>query len=160
VTQRDVPGSELLHPAAIAALLVLIVNDHVLKGGAVPTVVTGKLSDLAGLAIAPLVLTATVAWGRAAMRRPPVDARRAAWIAAAATAVAFAAIKLSPTAMDVFREALGLAQWLPSAAWAAVSGSASPSIPDVSAVVDPTDLLALPACLLAPWVAGTVPRPE
>lgn len=34
----------------VAALLVLVVNDHVLKGsGLLPGVITGKLSDFAGL---------------------------------------------------------------------------------------------------------------
>ena len=41
----------LASPAAIASLLLLLVNDHVLKQ-AWPGVVTGKLSDFAGLVVA------------------------------------------------------------------------------------------------------------
>ena len=39
----------LLHPLWVAALVLLVVNDHLLKGaGLVPGVVTGKLSDTQG----------------------------------------------------------------------------------------------------------------
>ena len=51
------PARALLTPTWIASLLVLIVNDHALKGsGLLPGVVTGKLSDLAGLVVAPVLL--------------------------------------------------------------------------------------------------------
>lgn len=46
------------HPATVAALAVLLVNDHVLKGWATgpAAVATGKLSDVAGVALLALVL--------------------------------------------------------------------------------------------------------
>jgi hypothetical protein len=53
------PGSErcgdvVLGAGFWVALLVLVLNDHVLKGsGLVPEIVTGKLSDVAGLWVAP-----------------------------------------------------------------------------------------------------------
>ena len=43
------------HPVTVLALAVLIVNDHVLKA-AYPGWVTGKLSDAAGLVVAPALL--------------------------------------------------------------------------------------------------------
>ncbi|HEX8110583.1 MAG TPA: hypothetical protein VF516_22785, partial [Kofleriaceae bacterium] len=45
------PLGEALHPAALAAVAVLVVNDWVYKPLA-PGAITGKLSDLAGLAFA------------------------------------------------------------------------------------------------------------
>jgi hypothetical protein len=48
------PADGLLHPYPLVAILVLIVNDHWLKG-LWPGPVTGKLSDMAGLAFFPLV---------------------------------------------------------------------------------------------------------
>ncbi|GAA3121815.1 hypothetical protein GCM10020001_047700 [Nonomuraea salmonea] len=42
----------LCHPVTVAGVLVLLVNDHLLKA-AFPGVVTGKLSDVAGLLVAP-----------------------------------------------------------------------------------------------------------
>ena len=55
------PGRVLAHPAWIGALLLLLINDHVLKGaGLLPGWVTGKLSDLAGLFVAPALLAVLV----------------------------------------------------------------------------------------------------
>src|SRR5690606_32162865 len=57
MSERSSVRPSLLHPLFGAALLVLVVNDHVLKGaGALPPLVTGKLSDVAGLLVAPAVL--------------------------------------------------------------------------------------------------------
>jgi hypothetical protein len=53
------PGEELLHPLPVAAMVVLGLNDHWLKGSDwLPGWVTGKLSDFAGLMFFPLFLTA------------------------------------------------------------------------------------------------------
>lgn len=142
---EDVPGSELFHPVAVGSLLLLILNDHLLKGSAMPSSLTGKLSDVAGLVVAPLVLGATVAWIRALLLRPPPPRPRStAWLMVAVTAAAFTAIKLSPPAMELYRHTMGVAQWLPGAMWAVLTGSGAPPMPAVSAVVDRTDLVAPP----------------
>src|SRR5690349_2000892 len=75
-------------PAAFwAALFVLVLNDHVLKGsGLVPAVITGKLSDFAGLIVAPVLLCAAFS--------ARSDRARGFWITL--VALGFAAIKLSP----------------------------------------------------------------
>jgi hypothetical protein len=89
---------ELLHPVPLAAVVVLVVNDHLLKGaGLLPGWLTGKLSDLAGLLFFPLFLTAAATalrWlaGRRDARLTP----RALHLALAATGLVFASIKLSP----------------------------------------------------------------
>jgi hypothetical protein len=49
----------LVHPAALAAIAILVLNDHFLKY-AVPSWLTGKLSDFAGLYFAPYVCLAAV----------------------------------------------------------------------------------------------------
>lgn len=47
------------HPVWWCALVVLLLNDHVLKGaGLVPAWLTGKLSDFAGLIVAPILAAA------------------------------------------------------------------------------------------------------
>lgn len=52
------PISEYLHPVSLFALAVLILNDHLLKGASIlPTWMTGKLSDVAGMIFFPLLLT-------------------------------------------------------------------------------------------------------
>lgn len=49
----------LAHPIPIAAALLLALNDHVLKGAHVlPGIVTGKLSDVCGLFVLPIVIAA------------------------------------------------------------------------------------------------------
>jgi hypothetical protein len=55
-------GGHLCHPVPLLAVLLLAVNDHLLKGsGVLPGTVTGKLSDFAGLFFFPLLLAA-VGW--------------------------------------------------------------------------------------------------
>jgi len=105
---------------------VLAVNDHVLKTtGLLPSLVTGKLSDLAGLVVAPALLAALVR----------ARTRRAWWLCAAAVAAVFSAINLSPTAAHAFTGAFA-SVGIPFAVWP-----------------DPTDLTALPAVALSYWVA-------
>ena len=90
--------ARLLHPAFLTALVVLVVNDHLLKAAA-PSAVTGKLSDFAGLVVLPVLLCA--AWG--------VTARRRAWAVHAAVGGVFAAFQWVPgAAVKAAGTALGL----------------------------------------------------
>ena len=85
---RDRPLlAALSHPVTIAAVALLLMNDHVLKS-AWRSSATGKLSDVAGLVFFPLLLGALI--GSVAPRRWSPR-----WIVAgciAATALVFAAI--------------------------------------------------------------------
>ncbi len=136
--RRALPAGELLDPVALAAVLVMVVNDWLLKGRA-PAGLTGKLSDLAGLVAAPLIATAALdtAWWAAARLGAPVDFSLRRWklaAAAGAIGIAFAAVKLSPGAAHALERA------------AAAAGLAWRIAPD------PTDLLALPGLALALWL--------
>jgi hypothetical protein len=135
--RRALPVGELLEPVALAALLVLLVNDWVLKRwDAMPALVSGKLSDLAGLMVAPLIATAAfdLALWAAARFGVPVDfslGRGRLYGTTAAIGALFTAVKLSPAA----------AGWLEGTAEAAgLTWRITP---------DPTDLIALPALLIA-----------
>src|SRR5262245_28812425 len=58
---RSARFAVLLHPLFLCALALLLVNDHLLKGaGILPGAITGKLSDLAGLIVAPVLVAALV----------------------------------------------------------------------------------------------------
>jgi hypothetical protein len=127
-----------MHPIALAAIALLVINDHVLKQLA-PGIVTGKLSDFAGLVFFPLLLAAAAEY--AGIRRGMTTIV----IAAIATAVAFAAIKLFAPAADLYRVALAMLQWPFRAARALLIGTALPPVGRVSLVADPTDLVALVA---------------
>ncbi len=126
--------NELASPLPLAAVGLLALNDHVLKGR-FPGLVTGKLSDLAGCFVLPLFVSAALAlvtrW-----RRP---ARLA--VGAAATTALFCAIKVSPQAASLVARALD-ALFCPL--------GAAPG----RMVADPTDLLALPFVALAVLWAG------
>jgi len=122
---------------SLGAVLLLVVNDHLLKqADVVPAAITGKLSDLAGLAFFPLLLTALVDLVLLGVARlgPPVDftlGRRKLAAAIAATGAVFTAVKLSPDAAHVAADALtalGIRSHI---------------------VADPSDLLALPALAIA-----------
>lgn len=122
---------------SVLALVVLVVNDRVLKVHA-PSALTGKLSDVAGLAVAPLVLTAAIdsILYVAARLGAPVDWTLRRWkllAAIAATAGVFVAVKLAPAASRALAELL-----------AGIFGQAA-------IVTDPTDLFTLPALALAWW---------
>lgn len=110
-------------PLPLLATATLALNDHVLKGSALlPGVVTGKLSDVAGLFVVP-VLAAGIAAQLGVMGRSLV---RVAAGSAATSGLVFAAIKTSPEAC----------------AWLTSRG--------VPTVYDVSDLVALPA-LMAAW---------
>ena len=113
------PRRALLHPLWLTCLALLLLNDHVLKhaAGIAGAPVTGKLSDVAGLVIAPILLAVLI------------RARRHGALLAihGVTGAVFAAINVSPAAAGAFESltALGPLPW--------------------AITVDPTDLLALPA---------------
>ena len=117
----------LFHPLWIGALLLLVINDHLLKGASLlPGVVTGKLSDFAGLLVAPLVLAALLG----------VRSRKGFLLAHVGVGLGFAAINLSAAAAGAFEGlmALGPLPW--------------------HITVDPTDLGALPMLALSWTVLG------
>ncbi|HEX5061520.1 MAG TPA: hypothetical protein VFV99_19265 [Kofleriaceae bacterium] len=128
----------LMHPISLGAIALLVINDHVLKHVA-PGVITGKLSDFAGLVFFPLLLAAAAE--HAGIRR----GIQTVIVAAIATAAAFAAIKLSASAAEIYRNGLGVLQWPFRAARAMLLGESVPSVGRVAHVVDATDLVALVA---------------
>ncbi|MEY9873364.1 hypothetical protein ABH931_002846 [Streptacidiphilus sp. MAP12-33] len=115
-----------VQPGTLAALVVLVVNDHVLKQ-LCPGPVSGKLSDLAGMLVAPPLLALFLAsvCGRASDRQ--------ALAAVVATGVGFTLVKTSAEG----------ARWA-SALW---------SLTGLTTRLrsDPTDLVALPLLAVA-WL--------
>jgi hypothetical protein len=118
-------------------MLLVALNDHVLKGaGLLPGAITGKLSDVAGLYFAPLLVAELWTLARPAGSARAV-LRRVAW-AALGFGVLFAAIKTSPEASAGFDAATGAVLRRP-----------------VRNTVDPTDLVAL---LMLPLAVGDARR--
>lgn len=138
----------LMHPVALVAILVLVVNDHYLKA-AYPGWWTGKLSDVAGLVFFPCFLQALWDLVSRALHRPPGSANRVLLIASLATALVFGAIQLWEPASDAYRYGLAAMQYPFFAARAWASGETWPALVPVHLVPDPSDLIALPAALVA-----------
>lgn len=125
------PERALLHPLWIGALLTQLLNDHALKGGGiVPGAITGKLSDVAVLVVAPPVLAVLV---RARSAR--------AWAAChLAIGALFTALELSDGFTALFARFIALFgfPWITWSDW--------------------TDLLTLPALLVSWSVLGRAAR--
>ena len=153
-------GEGLLNPIPLAAIAVLLLNDHVLKD-AFHNGLTGKLSDFAGLAFFPLVLQALWESVQTLLRRAWHPSRRALLVSALATALFFAAVQVWPPATEFYRWCLGALQWPVHALRAGRLVVLSP----VSVWPDPWDLMALPAVAIAVWTGwsrsrGPVGQPE
>lgn len=127
----------LAHPVGIAAVATLVLNDHVLKH-AYPGLVTGKLSDIAGMIFFPLLLACF--------------GRRRIVLACFATAIVFTLVKTAPWANDLYRVTWGAMQWPFRAAHAWVAHREAPGLARVVLVRDPSDLLAVPFVLVAYFV--------
>lgn len=111
------------HPASLFCLGAWILNDHILKD-TFGNVVTGKLSDIFGLVVFPLLVASLL---------PRSISRRIDW-ALAATAIFFTAINLSAVASGGIESVFG------------------PLLTNPQLTPDPTDLLCLPCLLGARWI--------
>lgn len=120
------PANALTHPAFLFSAALLFFNDHVLKGaGVLPGWVTGKLSDFAGLMVAPVIL----AW---CLR---VRSRRAFAAAHVAVGAVFSALEVSPSLATAV--ATSIDPWMTT-----------------RIVADLGDLIALPALLVSFFLFG------
>lgn len=119
----------LAHPVTVGAIVVMALNDHVLKA-AFGTWWTGKLSDVAGMIFFPALLAVLLA---AAARLLGVRLPRPELTAVAITGVGFAWVKTT---------------WVgATTASAVLTAIAGHSV----VLADATDLLALPALGIAAW---------
>lgn len=148
---RPLPADGLLSPVVLAAIGLLVLNDHVLKSAS-PGVITGKLSDFAGLVFFPILLQGTwELFGSHSGR--PLASRRALVFAVAFSGFAFSAVKLFGPAHLAYEYGLGLLQWPVRGLAGLIAGLGPASPPRVQLAADPTDLIALPM-LLVPLVLG------
>jgi hypothetical protein len=119
----------LAHPVTLVAIAVLAINDHWWKHS-YGSWLTGKLSDVVGLAFFPLLVALALA-----LFAPRLSWRTSVRLSLATVGAAFLLIK-STTAGAEFASVV-------------LSGIAGSS----TLRADATDLLALPALLVAAWVA-------
>ena len=138
----------LLHPVPLGMLALLLANDHVLKVNH-PGWVSGKLSDVAGLALLPFVLLALADLAATASPHIPAPGRRAAAACVLATAAIFTAMQITPLGADVYRWTLAAGQWPFHAMALSLQGGPIPTLHPVQLTPDPSDLLTLPAAAVA-----------
>lgn len=141
-SRRVLPVTLLLRPLPLLALLVLVVNDQILKASdLLPGAITGKLSDLAGLFFAPLLVVTALnmsAWAIAQLWPVDVPLRSATLtqtaLAAAAIGIGFTLVQVNPAVAVAYSDAMAtLSFWNPTQA--------------IPATPDPTDLVALVSLL-------------
>ena len=129
----------MLHPLVIASLALLVLNDHVLKVRH-PSLVTGKLSDVAGLMLFPIVVVSAI---EIVARRPRGTFRRLVVPVAVATGMVFAAVQLTEVGAHFYTTAWGTMRAVQP--WSKTSGVAL-------LTQDAGDLLALPMLVVSAWV--------
>ncbi|HEX5825479.1 MAG TPA: hypothetical protein VFY18_13555 [Candidatus Limnocylindrales bacterium] len=144
----------LVHPVTLAALALLLVNDHVLKA-AWPGWWTGKLSDVAALIVGPVAVAAL--WQL--VRRRALVPHRGWWLPPAEAMIAiafgamFVAVKLDPTANEAYARLVGLLGWPIGLAGDLLAGRTVQALAPAPTVLDAGDLIALPAVAVGWWLA-------
>ena len=130
------------HPLVIASIGLLLLNDHLLKS-LIPSVITGKLSDFAGLLFFPFLLIISFGW---LLDKLHVPVRLTAVLAFILTGITFTLIKTSPFFNQLTRDSVATLVGYP-----------------VQILLDVTDLVALlslvPAWFLWRKAEGERPFP-
>lgn len=147
------PAERFLRLGPILATALLLLNDHVLKARW-GNVLTGKLSDLAGVFLLPLVLVAAYEIALFMTERPWRATPRQLLICIVVTGASFSLVKLSPTAADCYGLVLGGLRWPFEALLSTIVRSPLANRRSVQVTADWTDLVALPM-LLVSWRLGT-----
>ena len=142
------PGLEsLLHPVPVVALVSVVVNDHLLKAYH-PVWFSGKLSDVAVLALLPFLFVAMADLVRYRWPGLPAPGRLALLGSVTLSSTAFVVIELVPAGGELYRWSLGALQWPARAVFAIVAGDVVPRLSPVRLTSDLSDLLTLPAALV------------
>lgn len=141
-TEPSAALNGLLHPVTLAALAVWVVNDHLLKGAG-PGWLTGKLFDVACLAVVPwMPLAAYVLLTRTSLSRR--------WLvgSCALTGLVMVTINLFDGAAWAYRHGLAGLQWPLAQLGASLRGHGVAPWRPVHLTMDASDLWTLPALLL------------
>ena len=141
----------LTHPATLACVLLLVLNDHVLKGH-FPGFITGKLSDLAGMWVAPMFLLGVMDLLVPRRFAAAPRYRFAPWLALGVVAVLFAAAKTWAPATHAYELTAGICRAPFRWCLSLITGRPVWS-ETIHLLREPSDLLALPMGLAAAWLA-------
>ena len=139
-SRPSLPVTLLFRPAPLLALVLLVANDQWAKSsGLFPSLITGKLSDFAGLFLAPLLVVTILNMGVSAIDRQlgAASALRSPSmtqiaVLCAAIAALFTSLQVNVRAAELYADVMGAVSF-----W-----STAPRVPPTP---DPTDLVALVA---------------
>lgn len=138
------------------ALVTVILNDRVLKLHCAG-VVSGKLSDVAGLIYFPLFVATIVELARRLIgRKSWASSPRLVGIVTLITGIVFTLAKIWALWADAYRNTFGAVWWPFDAARSLIGGDGWPPLGRLHLVQDWTDLVALPALLVPIFVARRV----
>lgn len=158
MNRRPIPGDLLLHPVPIVALAVVIVNDRWLKVHH-PGIVSGKLSDFAGLVYFPLFVASAFELARWIIRRDRwMIGPRFVDTVTVITGTVFALAKIWHPWAEAYRSVFGVVWWPVDTLGSFVRGDGFAPLGRLGLVQDPTDLVALPMLCLPPLIARGVAR--
>lgn len=149
----------LTHPITVACFALLLLNDHWLKPDH-PGWLSGKLSDVAFMVLAPLWLFAV--WSRLTHRQQrgwSNGARqRALWACVLLIGLTLVLMETTAWGDSLYRYGLGALQYPFRAAATWVLHSDWPEFRPVQATRDLTDLFCLPFLVVAHWIGHQEPR--
>jgi hypothetical protein len=143
---RPVVGELLLHPVALTAVAVMIMNDHYAKAH-FSGMVTGKVSDFAGLVYFPLLVASLIDAGSRAIRGRAALSQGILVLSVAVTGIVFAFAKTTMLGAEAFRTTWTIINWPLRALMFGYASSCH-----VHFVADATDLVAVPMLLVAYFV--------
>lgn len=150
------PGDLLLHPVALIALVLVIVNDRVLKIH-FPSAFTGKLSDFAGLIYFPLFVVALIEGARWLVNRRRWElGPRSVMTVSLIAGIILVLIKTWSPAAEIYRSYLGVILWPAYLLGDLIQGRGFPEIRRVGVVEDGSDLIALVVLVLPVWLSTRV----
>ena len=148
--KNDLAGQAICHPMVVTLLILWALNDHLFKYQFANTF-TGKISDITGLAVTPILMYCTYeliwTWCGWKLKRPHM----VLLFSITMTGLAFAGINLWESWAQAYRIGLALLQWPFRCLMAYLFHQPSPIFSPVQLTMDYTDLWTLPA-LYIPWM--------
>lgn len=135
-------GDFLLSPIFLVSLLLLLINDFVLKPD-YPSAVSGILSDLAGMVFFPVFFVAVAEFVGLLLPRKPLASPRWFWLSTAVIAFLFVTVKFSSFGQQAYEQLVAPLQG---------SSIAQLTVGGGGVVADPWDLLALILTPIPIWI--------
>ncbi len=150
-------GEQLTRTPFLVAVVVLAINDHVLKAWC-PGWWTGKLSDAAGMVFFPLLLQSALELALGTLGRWRGPDVRLTGMCVALTGAVFCLVKTNVHAARWYQATWGVLRWPLDVVAAWWRHQPAPRVGLVQLVMDPSDLMVLPLLGLALWTGWRVSR--